>query len=154
MSNSNNEVAVLQSLLRSELSSVETYEQALKKVGNEHGSADIRLIEANHSKAVDHLRHLINQKGAEPETSSGAWGTFAKVIEGAATLISSTASLKVLKEGEENGVKNYEKALADSSLDEHSQALIRDTLLPAQRRHIPVLDRLIAEHTSSSTPNQ
>jgi hypothetical protein len=69
-------------------------------------------------------------------------------------LISSAASLKVLKEGEENGVKNYEKALAGGSLDEHSQALIRDTLLPAQRRHIPVLDRLIAEHTSSSTPNQ
>ena len=46
-----------------------------------------------------------------------------------------------LKEGEEHGLKDYTEGLDD--IDLTSAELVQNQLMPAQRRHINLLDQLI-----------
>jgi uncharacterized protein (TIGR02284 family) len=133
----------LNSLLRGELSAVETYAEALAKVGSEPGAFDLRRIEAEHREAVNVLRQHILHRGGKPATSSGAWGAFASAVAGAAKLFGNAAALKALKEGEEHGITSYESALKDETLDPECRTLVAATLLPQTRSHVPVLERLI-----------
>ena len=134
----------LNSLLRGEISATETYQQALAKVGTEAGGAELRRIHEEHRDAANTLRQHVHSHGEQPATGSGAWGTFAKTIEGAAKLFGNTAALKALKEGEEHGINSYEKALNDDSLAADCKEMIRSKLLPQSKAHIGVLDRLMA----------
>lgn len=135
----------LNSLLRGEISAVETYRQAEEKFAGEAEAAQLRQLGQEHSSAVSQLRQHVHQKGGDASDTSGAWGTFAQIIEGGAKLFGKTAALKALKEGEEHGVNSYESALEDKALPTDCRALIRDTLLPRCRQHIDQLDRLMAQ---------
>jgi uncharacterized protein (TIGR02284 family) len=134
----------LNSLLRGELSAVETYQQALDKVGNKPGAYDMRRIASEHLEAADTLRQHILNRGGKPSGSSGAWGTWAKAVEGSAKVFGNAAAIKALKEGEEHGAKEYESALKNSDLDTECRSLISSTLLPRTRAHIPVLDQFLS----------
>lgn len=133
----------LNSLLRGELAAIETYDQALIKYRNEPQGAELSRLKAEHQQAGDLLRKDIVRRGGEPSSSSGPWGTWAQMIEGAAKLLGQTAALKALKEGEEHGVREYEEALEDENLDSESRVLINATLLPKARRHVQAVDRLM-----------
>jgi len=134
----------LNSLLRGELSATETYQQAMAKVGDGCGSAELRQIRDEHRTAANAIRQHIHELGGKPDQDSGAWGAFAKAVEGAAKLMGNTAALKALKEGEEHGVKSYEAVLQDDSVPDVCKEAIRGTLLPQARAHIQTLDRLMA----------
>lgn len=135
----------LNSLLRGEISSVETYKQAIEKVGDEHASDAtlLRAIAQEHGEAAQSLRDEITRLGAEADDSSGAWGAWAKVVEGTAKLFGDASALKALKEGEEHGLKDYRESIDD--VDEPARELITNNLIPAQVRHIGVLDAMIAK---------
>lgn len=135
----------LNSLLRGEISAVETYKQAIEKVDDEHASdaTVLRGIAQEHGEAAQALRDEINRLGGEADDSSGAWGVWAKTIEGTAKLFGDASALKALKEGEEHGLKDYREALAD--LDEPSRNLVSTLLIPNQVRHIGGLDGMIAK---------
>jgi hypothetical protein len=49
--------------------------------------------------------------------------------------------LKALKEGEEHGLNDYNEGLDD--IDMTSAELVQNQLIPAQQRHINLLDQLI-----------
>jgi len=134
----------LNSLLRGEIAATETYQQALAKVGDESGAGDLRRIHAEHREAANTLRKHVREHGLDPDHGSGAWGTFAKAVEGTAKLFGNSAALRALKEGEETGLKDYEEALRKKDLPPDCKSLIESELLPKTREHIPVLDRLIA----------
>jgi hypothetical protein len=136
----------LNSLLRGEMSALETYRQAILKLegGNAPGLQELHSLRADHRDAADALWHHIEGHGAKPSEDSGPWGGWAKLVEGTATLLGNAAALKALKEGEEHGLKDYMDALQDHDLPADCVALIRDNLVPKQRQHITVLDRLIA----------
>ena len=85
-----------------------------------------------------------HHEGGKPDQGSGAWGAWAKTVEGAAKIFGNAAAVKALKEGEEHGVKSYEDALNNPDLPAECQTLIRGTLLPQTRSHLPVLDRLMS----------
>ena len=136
-------IATLNSLLRGELAATETYQQALAKVGEGTGAGELRQLHVDHRNAANTLSDHVRQHGGTPDHGSGAWGVFAKAVEGTAKLFGNTAALKALKEGEESGIKAYEEALKDNTLPTECQTLIRSTLLPQTRAHIPVLDRLM-----------
>src|SRR5690242_15871808 len=93
----------LNGLLRGELSATETYQQALAKVGDEAGAEQLRRIHREHREAANTLRQHVHMYGGKPDQDSGAWGAFAKAVEGAAKLFGNDAALKALKEGEEKG---------------------------------------------------
>src|SRR5947209_17111634 len=133
----------LNSLLRGELAATETYQQAMAKCGNEPGAAELRRIHDEHREMANTLRQHIHHHGGKPDQGSGAWGAFAKAVEGTAKLFGNTAALKALKEGEEHGLKDYEAALNDADLPADCRTLIQSDLLPRVRGHIPVLDRLM-----------
>jgi uncharacterized protein (TIGR02284 family) len=133
----------LNRLLRGELAAVETYQQALEKMKDAPEATELHALLADHQNAVQVLRKHIAERGGTPVDSSGAWGTWAKFIEGAAIRLGNTAALEALRQGEQHGIKEYERALEDDDLDSSCRGLIRDRLLPQARSHIPVLDRLI-----------
>jgi len=133
----------LNSLLRGELAATETYQQALAKVGDEPGGADLHRIHVEHREAANTLRQHVRGHGGDPDHGSGAWGVFAKAIEGSAKLLGNATALRTLRQGEESGLKSYEGALGDETLLPDCKNLIRNTLIPQTREHIAVLDRLI-----------
>ena len=134
----------LNSLLRGELAATETYQQALAKCGNDAHAGELRRIHDEHRDAANTLRQHVHQHGHTPDHGSGAWGAFAKAVEGTAKVFGNAAALKALKEGEEHGLKSYEDALGDSGLPADCKDLIRGKLLPKTREHVATLDRLMS----------
>jgi uncharacterized protein (TIGR02284 family) len=135
----------LNSLLRGEISAVETYQQAIEKVGDEHAgdAAALRAIAQEHGEDARALREAIEQLGGEADDSSGAWGAWAKTVQGVAKLFGDASALKALKEGEEHGLKDYEEAVDD--VDDASRTLIVSRLIPNQKRHIATIDGMMAK---------
>ena len=136
-------VRQLNSLLRGEISAAETYRMAIGKVADtDNASAGLlREIQEEHGRAAQGIRDRIRELGGEPSDSSGAWGAWAKTVQGTANLLGDNAALKSLKEGEEHGLKDYHEAVDD--VDPTSAQLIQNQLIPAQQRHINLLDQLI-----------
>jgi hypothetical protein len=139
-------VETLDSLLRGEISAAETYAMAIDKVadGDKSHVTDVQMLrdmQADHGRAAQQLRARIRDLGGSPSDSSGAWGVWAKTVEGAASLFGDRAALKALKEGEEHGLKQYEQSCDE--IDMTSAQLISSELIPAQQRHINLLNRLI-----------
>lgn len=134
----------LNGLRRGELAAVETYQQALTKFGQEPMGIDLRAVQADHQHAAEALGAHIAQRGGSPAASAGVWGMWAKAVEGAAKLFGAAAAFRALKEGEEQGIDDYQKALDDEHLDPECRDLIR-ALLPQTRAHVALLDRLIEE---------
>jgi hypothetical protein len=134
----------LNSLLRGEISAIEVYHQALKKIGETDHAADIRRLHDEHIEAANILRKHIHGHGGEPAKGSGAWGAFAKAVAGTAKLFGNAVALKALKEGEEQGIFEYENALKDYDLPKDCKVLIETKLLPQTKAHIPVLDHLLS----------
>lgn len=139
-------VSQLNSFLRGEISAAETYKMAIERVSGSDKASPVdvgllREIQEEHGRAAQALRDRIRELGGEPADSSGAWGSFAKLTQGTANLFGDTAALKSLKEGEEHGLKDYERGLDD--IDPDSRELVNNHFIPAQHRHISLLDQLI-----------
>lgn len=139
-------VRQLNSLLRGEISAAETYRSALDKVSDSDdvGASDVGLlreIQDEHAQAADELRNRIRELGGEASDSSGAWGVWAKTVQGTMNIFGDTSALKSLKEGEEHGLKDYQEAKDD--VDPTSAQIIEDQLIPSQQRHVSLLDQLI-----------
>jgi uncharacterized protein (TIGR02284 family) len=136
-------ISAVNALLRGELSATETYQQALQKLNKGPAADHLWRIHHEHREAANTLRQEVHRLGGKPDQNSGAWGAWAKLVEGTAKLLGETAALKALKEGEGYGLKSYEAALADETIPDETKALIRSSLLPSTREHIAALDRLI-----------
>jgi len=99
-------ITALNDLLRGELSAVETYDMALPLIVDDHAAlADLRACRSSHQDRVDLLRNAIVQAGGEPVDSSGAWGAFARAVEGSASTLGSSLAVKTLEKGEEHGLR-------------------------------------------------
>ncbi len=139
----------LNQLLENELSSVETYQQALDKFRPEgdHETLgtyrQIKAIHQDHQDAALKLKAQVQQAGGTPTEDSGAWGTWAKIIMGSATLLGDKTALGALKQGEESGVKDYQEALGEETVPSEAKSLIQTTLLPRQQAHVAELEGLI-----------
>ena len=146
MGDTGESVRQLNSLLRGEISAAETYRMAIDKAGDSQSNAAnvglLREIQEEHGRAAQGIRDRIRELGGEPSDSSGAWGAWAKTVQGTMNLFGDASALKSLKEGEEHGLKDYEDALNDQNLPADCQALIRG-LIPRQRQHITTLDGLV-----------
>jgi len=133
----------LNRLIRGELSAIETYRQALDKMKDAPEATELHAIMVDHRTAAQVLREHVKERGGNPADTSGPWGAWAKCVEGAAQLFGNAAALKALKEGEEHGIKEYERFLEDPNADQECKDLARMQLLPQGRSHVPILDRLI-----------
>jgi hypothetical protein len=131
----------LNSFLRGEISAVETYDQAIEKLADEpslkNKLADCR---SSHEHRVALLRDEISRRGGEPAEDSGAWGSFAQLVEGGAKVFGKKAAIAALEEGEDHGRDDYRSELDELSPD--VRRLVEGRLLPEQLRTHQVLSDL------------
>lgn len=133
---------VCNSLLKGEISAAETYRQALEKFEGENEANVLREMLSDHQESIGFLRENVRKMGGEPVESSGAWGSFAQAVEGTSKLFGDSSALSALKQGEEKGKKDYERALDNDAVDPNCKSVIRTTLIPRQEAHISTLERL------------
>ncbi len=130
--NTNKAIEQLNSFLRGEISSVETYRQGLDKFQDQRVRNELQNLLRSHQERCDLLRQRIVELGGNPATTSGVWGSFAKLVEGAGKAFGVGPALAALQQGEEHGLNDYRRDLGD--LDPQSQELIRSRILPEQER--------------------
>jgi bacterioferritin (cytochrome b1) len=133
----------LNHLLRDELAATQSYQQAFEALADAPGSTDLRRIRDDHREAANTLRLQIHEIGGDPVHSSGAWGTWAGMVASAAGRLGPRVMAETLKQGEEVGLRDYEKALQHDHLPTECKMLIHDRLLPHTREHIATLDRIL-----------
>jgi bacterioferritin (cytochrome b1) len=135
----------LNSLLRGEISAAETYRNVLKHIAagtHAENTELLRNIQLEHAHSCQSLRDRIRELGGEASDDSGVWGIWAQAVQGTLTLFGGDAGgLRALLEGEEHGVKDYESAIDE--LDATSAQLVVNQLLPAQKKHIGVLNEML-----------
>jgi len=131
-----NEEAVgkLNSFLRGEISAVETYRQALDKVTDPSTRSQLQDCEQDHQQRIVLLRQRISSLGGTPEQGSGAWGVWAKLVQGGGNLLGEKTALQALEEGEDHGLKDYRRDL--DALDGETRSWVQSNILPkAERTH-------------------
>ncbi len=135
------DVKQLNSFLRGELSAVETYDQAIEKIGSNAGLAGtLQEVRDSHERRAELLRERVMNLGGEPAESSGAWGSFAKLVEGGAKAFGEKAAIAALEEGEDHGRDDYKRDLKDLSVE--TSTFVQAELLPAQTATHDTLSRL------------
>jgi len=129
----------LTSLLRSELSAVETYRGALARLDGQVAGARLRQICVDHSRSVQVLRGMLLRHGDAAPASTGAHERgLAEADDGELT-----TTVRALREGEARQVEAYRRALTDHELAPQIRALIRCDLLRRSETHVPVLEAMI-----------
>lgn len=135
-------IKICNSLLRGELSAVETYDQAINKYVGTKATDELLRIRTEHAESVSLLTANVHNMGGEPDRDSGVWGLFAAAVQGTADLFGAGSALESLKKGEAIGRQAYLDALLDDEVMPECKTLIRDQLLPAVNDHLAALERL------------
>jgi hypothetical protein len=129
----------LNSFLRGEMSAVETYQMALDKLDRTSTARDELLVNLkSHQDRVMQLQQAITAAGGTPAKSSGPWGAFAKIVEGAAKTLGDKPAVSALEEGEDHGLKDYKSDIDD--VDPSCRQIIGQMTAMQQQTH----DRLSA----------
>jgi demethoxyubiquinone hydroxylase (CLK1/Coq7/Cat5 family) len=125
-------VDTLNEFLRGEISAVETYRQAIEKLSASPNRSQLEECRRSHEQRIQRLKDQVRRLGGEPAEGSGAWGAFAKLVEGGAKVLGEGTAIAALEEGEDHGLKLYRGDL--SGLDAPSRQLVESYLLAAQEQ--------------------
>jgi len=127
-------VGKLNSFLRGEISAVESYKQALGKITDPAIRSQLQSCEQDHEQRIVLLRARITQLGGKPDTGSGAWGVWAKLVQGGGDLLGEKTAVSALEQGEDHGLNDYRRDLDE--LDSETRTWVEGNLLPkAERTH-------------------
>ena len=140
----------LNALLKGELSAVETYNQALPKVENKEIASVLSEALASHRERVGKLKSAITGFGGTPELDSGAWGSWAKVLSGGASVFGDDATVAALEQEEDAHSSDYEWRLVRMHGDHRT--LVKEELLPEQQRFRSMLSNLLNVETKGKWP--
>lgn len=135
-------IDVCNSLLRGERSAIETYDKAIKKFEDQNCISTLREIKTTHVEAVGLLEQNVRSMGGQPDTDSGAWGTFANIVQSTANLFGEGSAINALQQGEEYGRDDYKDALENDDVHLECKELIRTKLLPHVLTNLGTLDSL------------
>lgn len=124
----------LNSFLRGEISAVETYRQAIEKIKDPAIRSQLQTCEQDHEKRIELLRERITSLGGKPDQGSGAWGVWAKLLQGGSDLLGEKTALSALEQGEDHGLNDYRRDLDD--LDGDTRSWVESNILPkAEQTH-------------------
>ncbi len=129
----------LNSMLRGELAAVETYEQCIEKMDEPPMKQQLSVLRTSHVTRATKLKSRIRAMGGEPENSSGAWGTFARLVQGGAKVFGKKAAISALEEGEDHGKKDYADV---DGLTPEVRHFVQTELMPEQQRTHDALNAL------------
>lgn len=125
-------VEQLNSFLRGEISAVETYRMALEALKTSAYVPKLTECKQSHEQRVAILTEEIRKLGGTPAESSGAWGTFAKLIEGGAAVLGEKTAIAALEEGEDHGNADYKADV--QKLEGEARSVIEQKVVPLQLR--------------------
>jgi hypothetical protein len=126
-------VQQLNTFLRSELSAVDTYDQAIEWLGSDSEAAEVlQACRDSHQRRAAVLRRAIQSLGGIPSVVSGIWGSFAELADGPPAAVTKEAALAALIRGERYGCADYERRSCEMS--PAMQTFVDARLAPAQRR--------------------
>ena len=134
------EVETLNNLLKGELSAIESYSEALRKLDGGYVAEVLNQCHSSHIERAEKLRSAIAGSGGTPAESSGAWGSFAKLVTSAAGNVGEKAIINALEEGEDIGSNEYEWKILEMHGDNHR--FVRDELWPKQQATHKLLSKL------------
>lgn len=135
------ELKTLNGLLKGELAACETYAQAMSKVEDSPELfTTLTNCRMSHESRCRKLSQRIIELGGEPVTSSGAWGAFAKFIEGGAKIFGDKTAIAALEEGEDKGLQDYNDAILRCTGT--TAQLLQLDLMPEQERTHAVMSQL------------
>ncbi len=140
MTEPKDDIDALNSFLRGEISAVETYAQALRSVDNGAAKDILANNRASHATRVSLLQGEIHRLGGKPADKSGAWGAFAKAVEGGAKLFGDSSAVAALEEGEDHGLEDYRRDV--EQLSPAVRSFVGSRLLPEQQKTHDALSRL------------
>ena len=139
-------------LLNTELSAVETYEEALQEKDWKVLSPDPQIqalfhILVDHLQAASQLGNEVQRLGGRPVNGTQARDSWSHRRMDAVRLhdvnrFGDKAALEALKEGEENGLKEYQAVLHHQTLPPEVKPLIR-SLKTKQQAHVRALEDLM-----------
>ena len=137
------EIEQLNSLLRDEITSVETYTQALEKIDDDKIASMLEVSRASHLHRAEALKRKIGELGGRAAEGTGVWSAFARLVEGGAKLFGSKAAIDALEQGEDHGNRDYQRAL--EKCQGEVKTFIQSELFPEQEKTHKVLSEL--KHT-------
>jgi uncharacterized protein (TIGR02284 family) len=140
-----NDIKQLNSLLRGELSAVETYQQCIENVSDQVLVSQLTALQTSHRARSILLRERIVTLGGQPDQTSGLWGSVAKALEGTAGVFGTAAAVSILEEGEDHGKADYEDKL--QNLSASGRSFIETVIYPEQRKSHDVLSAIQASRS-------
>lgn len=123
-------VEQLRSFCRGEMSARDSYLLALTDPDLSDYRETLSHCMQSHQWRAELLAQEIERVGGDAPQSSGPWGTLVDIVERAAMGLGKKAALKVLREGEDHGVRDY--GVDIGKLDPPQRALVETYILPAQ----------------------
>lgn len=138
--------SALHSILRGEISAVESYRQVLEILRDDPEVHRLEQFSQDHQKAVTYWTQEIGSLGDQPDRDSGAWGSVVKAFTGSAKLLGNTTALQALKQGEVHGLNEYRELLENDDVSATHKQFIRDNFIPNQERHITSIDAMMKLH--------
>jgi hypothetical protein len=136
------ETSAVQSLLEGEISAVESYDVALKKVRDMNLVPVLEQCRKSHAQRAETLRNRIKKISETYLDSSGSWGAVARFVERGAAAIGDRVAMSVLAAGENYGFIQYEQHLKD--LDAETFEVVQTELLPEQGDTLETMSLLCA----------
>lgn len=136
------ETKTLDALLQAEMSAVDTYKQLIEKFREEPGIDQIFAVQRDHRVAVSRLCRHIELHGGKPSETSSPWGPLVKAVAKSAHLFNDAATLKALREGEQNALNEFKEAMEGGTLGDDCIEVIRP-LLVQDRQHVALMNRLM-----------
>ena len=134
----------LHSLLRAELSALETYRHVLAKADNPALAVPVKKILEDHRESATMLGAQIEESGGDPHQPASTWKNIDLLAaELSRNPLRDPVALKALLEGEEQDELTYEGVLHREELDRDSREMVERMLLPRTRAHISALERLL-----------
>ncbi len=135
-------LGLLNSFLRGEISAVETYRQAIQKLGGGYPQFTDGMM--SHERRVGMLTDKIRSLGGEPATGSGIWGSWAKLVQGTADLFGERSAIAALESGEDHGRNDYRREL--ENLDSEVRSWVERELIPLEERTHAMMSDLKHAH--------
>jgi len=121
----------LNTLLKTELSAIETYNKALAKFQNKDKGTVLCECQESHVERANKLRAAITKLNGEPISKIGIGAKLAKLIMDGAKSVGDSAIIMALQADEEQWSADYEWCLV--SMHGDHRLLVKDDLLPAQQ---------------------
>lgn len=132
-------------LMQGEITAVETYVQALRKVSSSELRHELKRIQSGHVSAAAALRKQIPAE--TPEPSGGVWDSWERLAQNPRST-RDRAIVEALIEGEESLASAYEDAMRDEAIDFEVKRELDSEHIPRIEDHLEQLEQLLDQPSS------